>query len=80
MLVKIMAAALAHYAALGFDTFPYEGGNDYGFAGRDGVSLHLAGDPGHDPGHSRVSAVAPARSARPRTACAKAPTPTRTGT
>ena len=54
--VRDMAAALAHYAALGFDTFPYEGGNDYGFAGRDGVSLHLGGDPGHDPGHSHASA------------------------
>ena len=54
--VRDMAAALAHYAALGFETFPYVGGNDYGFAGRDGVSLHLAGDPGHDRGHSHASA------------------------
>ena len=31
-----MAAALAHYASLGFKTFAHEGGGDYGFANRDG--------------------------------------------
>jgi DNA-binding MarR family transcriptional regulator len=48
--VRDMAAALAHYASLGFETFAYEGGGDYGFANRDRVSLHLALDPAHDPG------------------------------
>ena len=50
-----MAAALAHYASLGFSTFGYEGGGDYGFANRDGVSLHLALDPDHDPGTTYLS-------------------------
>lgn len=54
--VRDMTAALAHYAALGFDTVRHEGGDDYGFADRDGVGLHLAADPGHDPGHSHASA------------------------
>jgi DNA-binding MarR family transcriptional regulator len=54
--VRDVTAALAHYAALGFDAFPYAGGDDYGFAERDGTGLHLAGDPGHDPGHSHASA------------------------
>jgi DNA-binding MarR family transcriptional regulator/catechol 2,3-dioxygenase-like lactoylglutathione lyase family enzyme len=42
--VRDLRAALAHYAALGFDTAAYEGGDDYGFASRDGVELHLAVD------------------------------------
>ena len=46
--VRDLAAALAHYATLGFRTFPYEDGDDYGFANRDGVGVHLAADPGHD--------------------------------
>jgi len=46
--VRNLAAALAHYSALGFDTFAYDGGADYGFANREGLSLHLATDP--DPG------------------------------
>ena len=54
--VRDMTAALAHYAALGFDTFPYVGGDGYGFAEREGIGLHLAGDPGHDPAHSHASA------------------------
>lgn len=54
--VRDMAAALAHYAALGFDTHPYADGDDYGFADREGTGLHLAGDPGHDPAHSHASA------------------------
>ncbi|MGI8449756.1 MAG: MarR family transcriptional regulator [Streptosporangiaceae bacterium] len=54
--VRDMAAALAHYAALGFDTHPYAGGGDYGFADREGTGLHLAGDPEHDPAHSHASA------------------------
>ena len=40
--VRDLAAALAHYASLGFRTFAYEGGDQYGFANRDGVDLHLA--------------------------------------
>jgi DNA-binding MarR family transcriptional regulator len=40
--VRDLGAALAHYAALGFRTFAYEGGDDYGFANRDGTGLHLA--------------------------------------
>ena len=54
--VRDMTAALAHYAALGFDVFPYEGEDGYGFADRDGIGLHLTADPGHDPAHSHASA------------------------
>jgi DNA-binding MarR family transcriptional regulator len=54
--VRDMTAALAHYAALGFVTHPYAGEDDYGFADREGASLHLAGDPRHDPAHSHASA------------------------
>jgi DNA-binding MarR family transcriptional regulator len=46
--VRDLAAALAHYAALGFRTFADEGGDGYGFAVRDGVDLHLAAHPGPD--------------------------------
>src|SRR5580704_5133910 len=46
--VRDLTAALAHYATLGFRVFPYEEGDDYGFANRDGVGVHLAADPGHD--------------------------------
>jgi DNA-binding MarR family transcriptional regulator len=48
--VRDLAAALAHYSALGFKTFAYEGGADYGFANRERLSLHLTLDPGHEPG------------------------------
>lgn len=47
--VRNLAAALAHYAALGFDTFAYADGDEYGFANREGTGLHLAADP--DPAH-----------------------------
>lgn len=50
--VRDLGAALAHYAALGFDTRPYEDGSVYGFASREGTELHLEVHPGHDPGHS----------------------------
>jgi DNA-binding MarR family transcriptional regulator len=40
--VRDLDAALAHYATLGFDTFAYDHGDEYGFANRDGVGLHLA--------------------------------------
>jgi DNA-binding MarR family transcriptional regulator/catechol 2,3-dioxygenase-like lactoylglutathione lyase family enzyme len=46
--VSDLRAALAHYASLGFKTFPYAEGDEYGFANRDGVSLHLAVHHGHD--------------------------------
>ena len=39
--VRDLNAALAHYAALGFRTEPYEQGDFYGFANREGVGLHL---------------------------------------
>ena len=42
--VRDLAAALAHYEALGFRTVAYEGGG-YGFATRDGVDLHLTAHP-----------------------------------
>lgn len=47
--VRDVAAALAHYAALGFETESYDAG--YGFASRDGVELHLSeyhDDRGHE--------------------------------
>ena len=49
--VRDLAAALAHYAALGFATNPYEDGDYYGFADRDGTGLHLALHSGHDHDH-----------------------------
>jgi DNA-binding MarR family transcriptional regulator/catechol 2,3-dioxygenase-like lactoylglutathione lyase family enzyme len=51
--VRDLREALAHYAALGFKTASYEDGDDYGFANRDGVGLHLevhAGHARHQPG------------------------------
>lgn len=45
--VRDLGAALAHYASLGFETLAYDSGDEYGFATRDGVQLHLAADPGH---------------------------------
>jgi DNA-binding MarR family transcriptional regulator len=46
--VRDLRSALAHYATLGFSTFAYEEGDDYGFANRDGVGLQLAAHSGHD--------------------------------
>jgi DNA-binding MarR family transcriptional regulator len=40
--VRDLGPALAHYATLGFDTAAYDAGDAYGFAGREGVELHLA--------------------------------------
>jgi DNA-binding MarR family transcriptional regulator/catechol 2,3-dioxygenase-like lactoylglutathione lyase family enzyme len=54
--VRDLAAALAHYSALGFTTLAYAGGGDYGFADREGTGLHLAADPGHDPAHGSAAA------------------------
>jgi hypothetical protein len=48
--VRDLQAALAHYASLGFVTTAYAGDAEYGFADRDGVGLHLAVEPGLDPG------------------------------
>ena len=45
--VRDLGAALAHYASLGFETLAYDDGDQYGFAARDGVQLHLAADRGH---------------------------------
>jgi len=47
--VADLREALAHYAALGFRTLAYAGGDEYGFAERERTSLHLAADPEHDP-------------------------------
>jgi DNA-binding MarR family transcriptional regulator len=52
--VKDLAAALVHYRTLGFKTSSYDSG--YGFADRDGLSLHLAIDPEHDSAHTAASA------------------------
>jgi len=46
--VRDLHAALEHYAMLGFEVVAHDGGDDYGFAERDGLTLHLAADPGHD--------------------------------
>jgi DNA-binding MarR family transcriptional regulator len=54
--VADLANALAHYSALDFNTFPYADGDEYGFANREGVGLHLAADPDHDPTRSAASA------------------------
>jgi Ser/Thr protein kinase RdoA (MazF antagonist) len=45
--VRDLGRALAHYASLGFEVKPYEDGDGYGFADRDGVGLHLSLDEGH---------------------------------
>jgi DNA-binding MarR family transcriptional regulator/catechol 2,3-dioxygenase-like lactoylglutathione lyase family enzyme len=52
--VRDVAAALAHYASLGFKTFAYEDSGEYGFAERDGVSLHLALATAHHGGSDAV--------------------------
>jgi hypothetical protein len=45
-----------HYAALGFRTLAYDGGDEYGFAERERTSLHLAADADHDPARGAGSA------------------------
>jgi Ser/Thr protein kinase RdoA (MazF antagonist) len=56
--VRDLRRALAHYASLGFDVTPYADGDFYGFADRDGVSLHLSVEAGHsrdgEHGHEHV--------------------------
>ncbi len=54
--VRDVMAALAHYAALGFDTQPYEDGTGYGFASREGAELHLEQHADREPGHSHATA------------------------
>jgi DNA-binding MarR family transcriptional regulator len=54
--VRGLAAALAHYTALGFDCLAYDDGDEYGFANRDGHGVHLAAQPDHDPGRDAASA------------------------
>jgi DNA-binding MarR family transcriptional regulator len=39
--VRDLAAALAHYASLGFHAEPHEEGDSYGFVNRERVGLHL---------------------------------------
>jgi len=56
--VRDLAAALAHYTALGFHTLTYDGGEDYGFANRDGTGLHLAAHPDHDPAQHQHTGAA----------------------
>jgi catechol 2,3-dioxygenase-like lactoylglutathione lyase family enzyme len=43
--VSDLRAALAHYERLGFRVRPYADGDDYGFAERSGVVLHLTFQP-----------------------------------
>jgi Ser/Thr protein kinase RdoA (MazF antagonist) len=43
--VRDLARALEHYRSLGFTTNAYAGGDQYGFADRDGIGLHLAAEP-----------------------------------
>ena len=47
--VRDVALALEHYRSLGFWVQPYQVGQEYGFAERDGVSLHLSAVPDLDP-------------------------------
>ena len=47
--VRDLDAALDRYQRLGFAVRPYAGAERYGFADRDGVSLHLTESPSHDP-------------------------------
>ncbi|MGA3216266.1 MAG: MarR family transcriptional regulator [Acidimicrobiales bacterium] len=54
--VRDLAAALAHYSSLGFSTIAHEDGDEYGFANRDGISLHLIAE--HDHGHDHHGAAA----------------------
>jgi Ser/Thr protein kinase RdoA (MazF antagonist) len=49
--VRDLRRALDHYAALGFAVQPYQDGDFYGFADRDGVGLHLSSEHDHEPDH-----------------------------
>jgi catechol 2,3-dioxygenase-like lactoylglutathione lyase family enzyme len=52
--VRDLAGALDRYSRMGFRTSPYQGPEEYGFADRDGASLHLAQSTFHDPRTSSV--------------------------
>ncbi|MGH9051277.1 MAG: bleomycin resistance protein [Acidimicrobiia bacterium] len=47
--VRDLPSALDHYRQLGFDVRAYTGDAEYGFAERDGVSLHLTRHRNLDP-------------------------------
>jgi DNA-binding MarR family transcriptional regulator len=47
--VTDLARALRHYQSLGFTVSAYDGADEYGFADRDEVSLHLSLHPDLDP-------------------------------
>jgi hypothetical protein len=47
--VKDLRRSLEHYRSLGFRVKAYAGGEDYGFAVRDGLSLHFAPRQDYDP-------------------------------
>ncbi|MGA2665198.1 MAG: MarR family transcriptional regulator [Nitrososphaerales archaeon] len=47
--VRDLQRALEHYRTLGFTVKAYAGGDEYGFADRDGVGLHLAAEKDFDP-------------------------------
>ncbi len=47
--VRDLAAALERYSRLGFDVRAYGCGSGYGYAERDGVSIHLSEWDDHDP-------------------------------
>ena len=53
--VRDLASALSHYSDLGFGTFAYTDGAEYGFANRDGTGIHLAAHPDHDPERAAAS-------------------------
>lgn len=50
--VRDLAAALERYRRLGFTVEAYGHGTSYGYADRDGVSIHLSGSDEHDPEHA----------------------------
>jgi uncharacterized glyoxalase superfamily protein PhnB len=43
--VSDLRAALGHYASLGFQVRAWAAGDDYGFAERDGIGIHLTYQP-----------------------------------
>jgi hypothetical protein len=54
--VRDLLEGLEHYRRLGFDVRAYNEEVSYGFASRGRVNLHLACNPGHDPGTTASSA------------------------
>jgi len=50
--VRDLRRALAHYQSLGFATRAYEDADEYGFADRDGIGLHLTAGAGADGGRA----------------------------